>query len=111
MDENESTSKRGNSLNEDERESLIWMNQISFSCCWKPNYPGFIEYSNTLSRFGTVPGFEGVLPLSITNATCRPRLALSRAYRSRTTTWRSSSMPPTRANVEAHAGFAYLSFR
>lgn len=32
MDENESTSKRGNSLNEDERESLIWMNQISFSC-------------------------------------------------------------------------------
>ena len=25
---------------------------------------GFIEYSNTPSRFGTVPGFEGVLPLS-----------------------------------------------
>ena len=30
----------------------------------KPYYPGFIEYSNTPSRFGTVPGFEGVLPLS-----------------------------------------------
>ena len=28
------------------------------------NYPGFIEYGNTPSRFGTVPGFEGVLPLS-----------------------------------------------
>jgi hypothetical protein len=30
----------------------------------KPHYPGFIEYSNTPSRFGTVPGFEGVLSLS-----------------------------------------------
>jgi len=30
----------------------------------KPYYPGFIEYRNTPSSFGTVPGFDGVLPLS-----------------------------------------------
>ena len=69
------------------------------------------SYSNTPSRFGTMPGFERVLPLSITNATCRPRLALSRANWSQAITWRSPSMPPTWANVAAHAGFAYLSFR
>ena len=45
-------------------KSLIWMNQISIFADGEANYPGFIEYSNTPSRFGTVPGFEGVLPLS-----------------------------------------------
>lgn len=50
-------------------------------------YPGIIDCSNTPSRFGTVPGFEGVLPLSHHNAACRQRLALSRAFPPLATTW------------------------
>ena len=75
-------------------------------------YPGFIEYSNTPSRFGTVPGFEGMLPLSHHERHVSPTFGpVAGLPVLGDPMWRSSSMPPAWANVAAHAGFAYLSFR
>ena len=75
---------------------------------WAATFKSLL-FSISFRKLSSKPcrALKGCYLFRITNATCRPHLALSRAYRSQPITWRSSSMPPTWANVAAHTGFAY----
>ena len=102
MDENESTSKRENSLKEGEREiANMDESDFFFPADGKPYYPGFIEKCNTLSGFGTVPGFDGVLPFF---ASQTPRVARVRPCRGLTGLRRSRG----RSSVAATTGAAVV---
>ena len=88
MDENKSTSKRGNSLNEDERE-IANMDESDFFFLLMESRIIQASYNTAtpLHASASYRALTGCCLFRITNATCRPRLALSRAYRSRATRW------------------------
>ena len=80
--------------------------------CWRKSREVNAKMQATpLQSSASCRALKGCCLFRTTNATCRPRLALSRGRPISGDTWRSSVMPPTWAKVAVHAGFAYLSFR